>query len=179
MHTHPNLSESDSQKFNRHSINLEPNSAEHLHPANLKPQGALMITINGATTGGIENCNLLNKPSKPSGQRDWSFDIFDCFSARGTFFFACCFPCFVFSKNNLRLRHVNMQGDIYPASGNIVRWNVSWRLTPVMTLNTSGLNCVVQSPSASLMVSRYVPAPHVVFTWLSAMTSATATTLRE
>ena len=154
-------------------------SAEHLHPANLKPQGAPMMTINGATTGGIGNRNLLNKPLKPLGQRDWSFGIFDCFSARGTFFFACCFPCLVFSKKNLRLRHVNLQGDIYPASGNIVRWNVSWRLTPVMTLNTLRSQLRSAVPSASLMVSRYIPAPHVWFTWLSAMTSATATILRE
>ena len=137
-----------------------------------------MMTIDGAATGEIGNRNSINKPLKPSGQRDWSFGIFDCFSAHGTFFFACCFPCLVFSKNNFRLRHLNMLGDVHPASGNIVR-NVSWWLTPVMTLNPFGSRLRSAVPSVSLMVSRYVPAPHVLFTWLSAVTSAIATTLKE
>ena len=75
-------------------------------------------------------------------------------------FLACCFPCLAFSKNNLPLRHVNMQGDIHPASGNIVRCNVSWWLTPVMTLNTLGSQLHSAVPSASLPL--YFSSPRFV-----------------
>ena len=86
-----------------------------------------MMTIGGAATGLGGNRNSLNKPVKPSGQRDWSFGICDCFSACQTCFFAWCCPCLAYGKNSSRLRHLDTQGAIHPAGGGMVR-NVSCQL---------------------------------------------------
>lgn len=79
--------------------------------------GTPMMTVAGGMGG---NRNALNKPVKPSGQRDWSFGTFDCFSACGTCVFAWFCPCFVYGKNSSRLNHLNTQGTPHPAGGDMV-----------------------------------------------------------
>ena len=77
-----------------------------------------MMTVSGAGLGG--NRNSLNKPLQPSGQRDWSFGIFECFSACGTCLLAWCCPCLAYGQNSSRLRHLDTQGTVHPAGGDMV-----------------------------------------------------------
>src|SRR5579863_8005508 len=90
------------------------------------------------STGGSKNG--LNRPIGPDGKRDWSYGLFDCFSACGLCtqrnhlapFFLCfflivprssllagCFaawcPCIVYSRNRQHLRSLQTQGTVLPA----------------------------------------------------------------
>jgi hypothetical protein len=90
-----------------------------------------MMTVNGPASGQAAlaiasgNRNSFGKPLKPSGQRDWSFGVFECFGACGTFTFACCCPWFAYAKNTSRLRHLESQGTVHPAGGDMVRSTTS------------------------------------------------------
>jgi Cys-rich protein (TIGR01571 family) len=97
-----------------------------------QPQGIPMMTVDGAGTGG--NRNSLNKPLKSSGQRDWSFGMFDCFSACGTCCFAWWCPCLAYGKHTSRLLHLNTQGTIHPAGGDMVCLDQSSRRLRIFNL---------------------------------------------
>ena len=81
-----------------------------------------MMSVNGPMQpAGGGNRNSFGKPLKPSGQRDWSFGVFECFGGGGAFAFACCCPWFAYAKNTSRLRHLESQGTVHPAGGDMVR----------------------------------------------------------
>ncbi|KAH8980663.1 PLAC8-domain-containing protein [Lactarius akahatsu] len=66
-------------------------------------------------TGG--NRNALNREVGVDGQRDWSFDLFDCTSACGLCCLAAWCPCVVYSKNKQRLQHLQTRGTPLPSGG--------------------------------------------------------------
>jgi len=82
-----------------------------------QPQGTPQMSVGGGTGG---NRNAMSKPVNANGQRDWSFGVFDCFSACGTCVFAWCCPCLVFGKNVSRLDHLQIQGRPHPSGGDMV-----------------------------------------------------------
>lgn len=87
------------------------------------------MTVTAGGPGG--NRNSLNKPLKPSGQRDWSFGIFDCFGACGTCLFSWCCSCLAYGKNTSRLAHLNTQGTVHPVGGDMVKFSQSFLIVIV------------------------------------------------
>jgi len=81
-----------------------------------QPQGVPMMSVAPGAGG---NRNALNKPLGPSGQRDWSFGTFSCFSACGTCLFSWCCSCLAYGKNSSRLQHLNTQGTVHPSGGDM------------------------------------------------------------
>ncbi|KAH9965161.1 PLAC8 family-domain-containing protein [Russula compacta] len=63
------------------------------------------------------NKNALNRPIGPDGYRDWSFGLFDCFSACGVCCLSAWCPCVVFSKNKQRLQSLQQHGTPLPGDG--------------------------------------------------------------
>src|ERR1700733_15883903 len=66
-----------------------------------QPRRTPMMTV---PAGGHRN--PLNRPMLSSGQRNWSFGIFDFFGACGTCACACCCPCFVYGQNAYLLKEL-------------------------------------------------------------------------
>ncbi|KAI9450103.1 PLAC8-domain-containing protein [Lactarius psammicola] len=75
-----------------------------------------------APMGAGGNRNALNREVGADGQRDWSFDLFDCTSECGLCCWATWCPCVVYSKNKQRLRHLQTRGTPLPGGGE--RYNV-------------------------------------------------------
>ncbi|KAH8990922.1 hypothetical protein EDB86DRAFT_2937981 [Lactarius hatsudake] len=63
------------------------------------------------------NRNALNREVGVDGQRDWSFDLFDCTSACDLWCWAAWCPCVVYSKNKQRLQHLQTRGTPLPGGG--------------------------------------------------------------
>ena len=74
-------------------------------------------------------------PGKPSDQRDWSFGI--CFSTCQTCFFTWCCPCLAYGSNSSRLRHLDTQGAIHPAGGDMVHNVFCQLIRPRLGLTTN------------------------------------------
>jgi len=79
-----------------------------VEPVNTQPKSTVPMTAGG-------NKNALNCPVGPDGKRDWSYGLFDCFSACGLCCFAAWCPCIVWSRNRQRLRSLQYQGVALPA----------------------------------------------------------------
>ncbi|KAI0286347.1 PLAC8 family-domain-containing protein [Russula brevipes] len=75
-----------------------------------QPKGTAPMSVGG-------NRNALNCPIGPSGKRDWSYGLFDCFSACGLCCFAAWCPCIVYSKNRQRLRSLQHEGTPLKGDG--------------------------------------------------------------
>jgi len=80
---------------------------------NQQPGAIPSMSVSGP--GG--NRNALSKPLDSQGQREWSYDVFDCFSDVGTFCLGWWCPCIVFSQNKSRLEHLNRNGTPHPQGG--------------------------------------------------------------
>ncbi|KAF8526559.1 PLAC8 family-domain-containing protein [Hysterangium stoloniferum] len=66
------------------------------------------------------NRNALNKPFNGSGEREWSYSLFDCFGDASTFLISWCFPCVVYSQNKSRYEHLEQKGFPHPSSGDSI-----------------------------------------------------------
>ncbi|KAH9038646.1 hypothetical protein EDB83DRAFT_1726778 [Lactarius deliciosus] len=66
------------------------------------------------------NRNALNREVGVDGQRDWSFDLFDCTSACDLWCWAAWCPCVVYSKNKQRLQHLQTRGTPLPSGGETI-----------------------------------------------------------
>jgi len=72
-----------------------------------------------SVAGAGGNRNALNKPNGPSGQRDWSFGLFNCFDACGTCMLSWFCPCLVYGQSMSKLKHLQAQGSAHPAGGDM------------------------------------------------------------
>ncbi|KIL64764.1 hypothetical protein M378DRAFT_186648 [Amanita muscaria Koide BX008] len=70
-----------------------------------------------AVGGGGGNRNVKNIPFNPSGKREWSHGLCDCFADFGTCCFAYLCPCMVYSQVKHRLEYLNTHGRPDPNHG--------------------------------------------------------------
>jgi len=76
-------------------------------PVITQPMGTIPMSAGG-------NKNALNRPIAQDGKREWSYGLFDCFSACGLCCFAYWCPCMVYSRNKQHLRNLQSQGAPLP-----------------------------------------------------------------
>ncbi|KAI9450097.1 PLAC8 family-domain-containing protein [Lactarius psammicola] len=98
---------------------------EPKEPISSQPQATAPMGAGG-------NRNALNREVGVDGQRDWSFDLFDCTSKCGLCCWAAWCPCVVYGKNKQRLQHLQSRGTPLPGGGE--RYNDSCYIYGCLTI---------------------------------------------
>ncbi|KAI0249609.1 PLAC8 family-domain-containing protein [Lactifluus subvellereus] len=109
-----------------------------------QPQDVAQMKVGG-------NKNALSREVGADGKREWSFGLFDCFSACGLCCWATWCPCVVYSKNRQRLRNLQYQGA--PLQGGGERYTDACCIHGLLTF--TGYGWVLQINNRNEIRDRY------------------------